>query len=163
MLDLQLSKESLPAVGIVGQLSEEIRAELFARGQVSELNPGEILAVQGKHHGKLSVILSGALEVKGHARGDTVTLAKLSPGDTVGEMSAIDPKKASANVEAVKPTTYWWISMEAYRQFLGEDWERAFAVLLVLSKELCHRIRMNTETMLRMQEQSREASFDSDF
>ena len=127
----------LPALGIIADLSEETRKALFEKGQLAEMKAGDYLVVQGQHHQKLSMILSGKLKVKSHAHGDTVELAELGPGMTVGEMSAIDPRKASANVEATEDVTYWWISMENFHEFVATDWERGYLVLMVLAKELC--------------------------
>lgn len=153
----------LPPLGIMAELDEETRTALCRVGQFGSMKPGEYLAIQGQHHKRLSFILSGKLAVKSHAHGDTITLAELQGGATVGEMSAIDPHLASASVEALEPVEYWWVSMDDFNKFASTDWKRGYAVLKVLAKELCYRIRMNTEHMLHTKEEMRTHFFDMDY
>ena len=153
----------LPPLGIMADLDEDTRTALCKVGQFGTLQPGEYLAIQGQHHRKLSFILSGELSVNSHAHGDTIHLADLKAGDTVGEMSAIDPRVASASVEVSKPTEYWWVSMEDFNNFVATDWQRGYSILKILAKELCYRIRMGTESMLKTKEDLRSHFIDMDY
>ena len=47
------------------------------------------------------LIISGEVSVKISANGENIKVAKLESGDVVGEMSIIDPKKASATARIV--------------------------------------------------------------
>ena len=51
---------------------------------------------------------------------------------------------------------------EAFRQFAEEDPAKGYAVLMVLAKELCHRLRHNSDSMLR-REETRGTHVRSDF
>ena len=55
------------------------------------------------------------------------------------------------------------ISTEAFRQFAEEDPAKGYAVLMVLAKELCHRLRHNSDSMLRREETMRDHYRDMDY
>jgi CRP-like cAMP-binding protein len=154
---------ALPSNGLFAELSHELRTRLAAAGQFRVLPVGTYLMAQGEAHHGLVVILQGRLTVTVHAHGDTVQVAELGPGHTVGEMNLIDPHKASADVVAVEPASVWTISEEAFRQFVDQDPRAGYAILKLLSRELCRRLRHNNETMLRQIETTRAHFRDNDY
>ena len=90
-------------------------------------------------------------------------VAELGPGHTVGEMNLIDPHKASADVVVVEPASVWTISEEAFRQFVDQDPRAGYAILKLLSRELCRRLRHNNESMLKQIETTRAHFRDNDY
>ena len=156
-------EEILPAIGVLADLDEDIRRQLAAAGEFVTLGEGKYLALQGKHPVTLSFILSGSVSVKSHAHGDTVELAILGPGESVGEMHSIDPRPASANVRTREETRVWQISPEAFDQFLEADKSIGYAIMKALAKELCRRIRCDTERSLREEDRRHSEGFTSDY
>ena len=155
--------EILPPIGVLAELDEDTRRKLTAAGEFVTLPEGKYLAIQGDKPAKLSFILSGSVRVKSHAHGDTVELATLGPGESVGEMSTIDPRPASANVRTSEETRVWQISPSDFDQFLEADKSIGYAIMKALAKELCYRIRRDTERSLREADQRHDESFRADY
>ena len=76
----------------------------------------------------------------------------IMPGESVGEMNVIDPKKASADVKAVITSRVWSISKEALDHYLEENPIHGVQLLRSISIQLCRRIRRNSDKMLRQLE-----------
>lgn len=159
----QEAEEILPAIGVLADLSEDIRRKLTSVGNFVTLPEGKYLAIQGEHPVTLSFILSGEVSVKSHAHGDTVELARLGAGQSVGEMATIDPRPASASVRTSKETRVWQMSPTDFDAFLGSDTAIGYAVMKALARELCGRIRSDTERSLREADQRHSESFRSDY
>lgn len=154
----------LPSLGIIGRLDESIRSRLGQAGEFTTAPVGFYVAKQGQPHNALAVILEGKLSVSTHAHGDIVKLANLGPGETVGEMSIIDPQKASADVVVVdSPAKLWTISGDALEKLVQHDPVTGYKILKVLATELCRRLRHNSEVMLRREETRRDRFFDMDY
>lgn len=157
------TEEILPAIGVLAEVDEEIRRQLTAAGTFTTLPEGKYLAIQGKHPVTLSFILSGSVSVKSHAHGDTVELARLGAGESIGEMSSIDPRPASANVRTSEETRVWQISPEKFDEFLESDKTAGYAIMKALAKELCGRIRSDTERSLREADRRHSEGFSADY
>jgi len=153
----------LPAIGVLADLDEPIRRSLSEAGEFVTLAEGKYLAVQGKVPAVLAFVIKGSVSVKSHAHGDTVELAKLGPGESVGEMSAIDPRPASANVRTNEETRLWQISPAEFDKFLEADLASGYAIMKALAKELCRRIRSDTERSLREADRRHTDSFTADY
>lgn len=154
----------LPTHGLIGQLSPELRKRFEAVGKFVTVKPGTHVAVQGDPHHALAVIIDGKLSVSCHAHGDVIRLAELGPGETVGEMSVIDPQRASADVTVVgRPARLWKVSGEAFDAFVEQDPAAGYQIMKVLATELCRRIRHNSDSMLRRAEATRDRFLDMDY
>ena len=159
----QAPDKILPAVGVLAHVDEPIRRHLTAAGKFVTLPAGKYLAIQGELPPMLSFILSGSVSVKSHAHGDTVELATLGPGDSVGEMSTIDPRPASANVRTSEETRVWQISPANFDRFLELDKAAGYAIMKALARELCGRIRRDTERSLRDADRRHSEGFSADY
>ena len=89
-------KHKVIKCGFLAELNEDLCDKLVQVGSFTSKKKGECLAVQGQPHSRMSLIISGQVSVKITANGESLKVAKLKSGDVVGEMSIIDPKKASA-------------------------------------------------------------------
>ena len=154
---------SLPAVGLLAELSEDVRARLAEAGVIEELPVDAYLVSQGQPHDDLTFIISGKLKVTAHAHGDTVQLAEIGPGHTVGEMNVLDPQNASADVVVIEPARVWSISAEALETLIANDAKTGLEIIRVLARELCRRLRQNSETMLKQAESTRVYFRDNDY
>ena len=141
-----LSKE----VGFLANLESEVRERLVNIGNFETKERGDYLSVQGHPHSKMSLIISGQVSVKIRANGESLTVMKLGPSDVVGEMSIIDPKKASATARVVSNNAQLWqISADEFTKFLLSDQYAGFKIMKELARILCKRIRLYNEQMLR--------------
>jgi CRP-like cAMP-binding protein len=164
MSEPSTNREKLPNIGPIGVLSEETRSKLAHVGRFETLATGEYLAVQGEPHSTLAVILKGHPFVFCHAHGDKIDLATLNPGETVGEMSLIDPQPASASVIVREgPVEIWAIEQAEFEQLVEADPRLGYEILNALAKELCFRLRRNSETMLSKASEQRNRFRDLDY
>ena len=88
-------------VGFFGKLDDSLSENLFKVGNLVIKKKGDYLSVQGQPHSNMSLIISGEVSVKISANGENIKIAKLGTGDVDGEMSIIDPKKASATARVI--------------------------------------------------------------
>src|SRR5688572_31599924 len=108
---------ALPAIGILESLDEEARSALAAAGEVSSLPEGAPLLKQGDQQSRLYFLLDGKLSATCHSDNSIVELGMIMPGESVGEMNVIDPRKASADVKAARASRVWSISRESLDTF----------------------------------------------
>jgi CRP-like cAMP-binding protein len=108
---------------------------MIAAGLKQHLNPGDVLIHEGKPAASLFLVLEGLVSVIAqHARNQEV--ARLGPGEILGEMSFVDSRPPSATVCAVEPCTVLIIPRTVLAARLAEDvafaarFYRAIAVFL---------------------------------
>lgn len=142
----------LPAIGILESLSEEARAALSAAGEISGLPEGAYLLKQGDQHERLYFLLEGKLSASCHSDNSIVELGMIMPGESVGEMNVIDPRKASADVKAARASRVWSISKPALDAFMDVNPAAGVNLMRALATMLCRRIRKASDRMLRQAE-----------
>ncbi len=145
-------RSQLPPIGILEGLPEEARTRLAACGRVSSLPEGFFLMKQGEPQDLLYILLSGKLSATAHSDSSLVELGMIMPGESVGEMNVIDPKKASADVKAVISSRVWSIAKADLDRYLEEEPVEGVHLLRSISIQLCRRIRRNSDKMLRQLE-----------
>ena len=154
----------LPALGIFADLSPELRARLAAAGRFEILTPGAYIAVQGEPHDHLTFVLSGHLDVYVRNQADTIKVATIGPGETAGEMNLIDPQNASADVVVGhEPVRAFCITDADFDGLVRQDCAAGFVILKALSKELCRRLRSNSQALLRQADRVRTHFRDEDY
>lgn len=158
------SGNQLPSVGLLTELDPAIRQRLAACGRFETISGGDYLIRQGEPHDALSVVVSGNLVISCHRQGDYVELAKLGSGHTVGEMSLLDPQKSSADVRVDKlGACIWTINGDAFNALVESDKETGYAVMKMLAKEMCRRLRQNSDHMLHQADELRTHFLDIDY
>jgi CRP-like cAMP-binding protein len=95
----------------IEMLADGLRITSFARGVV--------LMRQGEIGASMFVIVSGALEVAVHVAGGRKVVARLGPGDVVGEMSLMTGAYRSATVTATRAVTAVEIGKPSLRELLA--------------------------------------------
>jgi len=108
---------------------------MIAAGVKQPLNPGDVLIQEGKPATSIFLVLEGLVSVNAqHARNQEV--ARLGPGEILGEMSFVDSRPPSATVRALQPCTVLVIPRRVLEARLAEDvsfaarFYRAIAVFL---------------------------------
>ena len=102
-----------------------------------QLQPDEILFVEGDPGQEMFILMKGALKIVKNGRTITVTEAV----DYVGEMAIIEEKPRSATVEAIDPCTLLKITYNDFENLFA----RQPASLVSLMKSLSRKIRVDTE------------------
>lgn len=146
------TRSTLPPIGILDSLPEEARTALAASGRFSSLPEGFFLMKQGDPQDLLYILISGKLSATAHSDSSVVELGMIMPGESVGEMNVIDPKKASADVKSVITSRVWSISKESLDRYVEENPIHGVQLLRSISIQLCRRIRRNSDKMLRQLE-----------
>ena len=123
-------------------VSLESVEELLEGCELRRLAPGDVLLSLGQANSVMYMILSGELSI--HLEGPTSeAVAKLGPGETVGELSVIDQSPASAYVVAAEPTRLLAIDEPRFWNLVNASHD--FAVNLLFS--LAKRLRANNSTV----------------
>lgn len=100
--------------------------------------PGEVVFAEGEPSELVGRIESGALEVVRRVGDREVVLARLGPGEHVGEMGVLEARPRAATVRAVEPTRLVLLGREAFLEQVASDPALAHR-LLVTSSERLHR------------------------
>ncbi|MFT4548347.1 MAG: CRP-like cAMP-binding protein [Verrucomicrobiales bacterium] len=161
-MDTELPEHSLPATGALADLPPEIRQQLAAAGDFVTLPEGSYLAIEGRQPEFLYVILTGSVAVRCHSHGETIDLAELGAGETVCEMSAINPHISKSTVRTNQETHVWQIKQEEFRAFMTGDPAVGLVIMTALAKELCRRIHQDSERTMHMVDEVHTASYEAD-
>jgi CRP-like cAMP-binding protein len=123
------------ALVFLGILNDADVEWMLAAGVKQELNPGQLLIQEGKPAASVFLVLEGALSVVARAAGNR-EVARLLPGEIVGEMSCIDSRPPSATVKALGSVSVLAIPRLGLEARLSQDapfaalFYRAIAVFL---------------------------------
>jgi CRP-like cAMP-binding protein len=90
------------------------RTTLVERFETRIYEKGEKLLEQGQEATGLHLVASGQVAVVTRDATDSVVLATLSPGETVGEVALVLRRKANADVIAVHPTVTLFLPREEF-------------------------------------------------
>jgi CRP/FNR family cyclic AMP-dependent transcriptional regulator len=107
--------------------------EGLARGATTvEWEPGEIVFEEGDTGDHCYVLHSGAVKVvRRFADGLRLTLARLGPGNIVGELALFEGDRRSATVEAVEPSIAVCLSARNVMAILRTDADAALGMAQV--------------------------------
>jgi CRP-like cAMP-binding protein len=120
-------------ISLFSSCSRRDLAHIAALTLPAELKKGTILTRQGADGGLAFIIASGRAEVSRDGR----SLARLGPGDVVGELSLIDGQPRSATVTALSDMEV----LELDRRDLQKVMKKVPAVLRKLLESLSQRLR----------------------
>jgi CRP-like cAMP-binding protein len=98
---------------LVAVPSEE-RSKLVERFETRIFEKGVRLVIEGDEARGLHLIASGEVAVVAHEGGESVVLATLPPGETVGEVALVLRRKANADVIAVHPTVTLFLPRDQF-------------------------------------------------
>lgn len=156
--------QTLPDLGILAKLQPSDRKILAQAGDFQVLSERSYFATQGEPQDAMAIILEGKVVVSCRARGEIIELARLGPGEIIGEMSIIDPQGASADVRVIDGTARLWVLTAAgFESFVDGHADIGFQFLKAIASRLCQRIRRNSDVMLRQSEQTRHRFLDLDY
>ncbi len=152
----------LPAIGILEALDAAELAKLSDFGHSLRLEKGEVTVEQGTRQDSLYVVLDGRMEVT-RTKGDSeLVIGVLKKGESFGEMSIIDPAKASATVRALDPALVWRIRRARLDDFILRDPDAGLRLLWKISGLLVRRLRFLDKSVAdfaieKLKEEEREA------
>ena len=120
--------------------------ELLLEGcELRRLAPGDVLLALGQANNVMYMILSGELSV--HLEGPlSEAVAKLGPGETVGELSVIDQSPASAYVVAAEPTRLLAVDEPRFWNLVNASHDFAVNLLFSLARACARTTRRSRPT-----------------
>lgn len=137
-----LTKPTLPTFSWIGQLKDDDRDLLSSYGEFFPGHPGNIIIEEGAQQTEVFVVISGALQVQAKQEDGTETLlARVGPGETLGEISLFDPGPAAATVVAVEFSQLWRIADADLLQFMTDNPGAGNVLLRTLASILAQRLR----------------------
>ena len=137
-----LTRPTLPTFSWIGHLKEDDRDLLSSYGEFFPGHPGNVIIEEGAQQTEVFVVISGELEV--HAKqedGTDTLLARVGPGETLGEISLFDPGPAAATVTAVEFSQLWRIADAHLLQFMIDNPGAGNVLLRTLASILAQRLR----------------------
>src|SRR5471030_1260992 len=137
-----LSKPTLPTFSWIGHLNEDYRDLLSSYGEFFPGHPGNVIIEEGVQQTEVFVVISGELEVRAKQEDGTETLlARVGPGETLGEICLFDPGLASATVTASEFSQLWRIADADLIKFMEDNPGAGNVLLRTLATILAQRLR----------------------
>lgn len=96
------------------------RAMLVERFETRIFEKGDNVVSAGEEAQGLHLVASGEVAVLLHEAGESMVLATLVPGDTVGEVALVLRRKANADVTAVTPTVTLFLPKEEFLSLITD-------------------------------------------
>lgn len=137
-----VTRDELSRLHMLRRVALESVEGLLADCEVWELAPGDELLAQGQTNQTMYFVLEGHLGVFVRDE-DTEPVATLAPGETVGELSVLDDRPATAWVRALDEVRVLAVGEESFWQLVGASHELSVNLLLLLAQ----RMRSNLQTM----------------
>ncbi|MDP6581198.1 MAG: cyclic nucleotide-binding domain-containing protein [Vicinamibacterales bacterium] len=108
------------ALKLLSDLGDDDIRWILDTGHEEEVAADTVLITEGTDPDNLYILLSGVVDIRVSGIGAT-PLAKLGPGELLGEMSFLDGAPASANVVAGEPSLVLALPRQALQARLGGD------------------------------------------
>lgn len=127
------------AIPIFSGLSREDVAKVLGKMEETSFGAGTTIFSQGDQGDAFYLIQSGAVQVMLESgAGKSEIIAVLGPKDWFGEMALLTGEPRSATIFAVKPTTLWRLSREAWNDLIDKHPTWLLQFCATLSKRLSH-------------------------
>ena len=143
----KLIRSELPNVGIVVEMDDDDRRLLGGYGEFLPAQAGQTIITAGEDQPYLYLVISGLLHVTIQIEGRTKLVARVESGETLGEVNAFDPEKASATVTAQEFTQIWKASKADIDEFVNAYPAAGASLLSGIITVMCRRIRNMNEKL----------------
>ena len=110
----------LRALPYFEDLPDELLDRVCGASEQIELDPDDVIIEEGSHSGEMFVLVEGELGVTKASGGKEVMLARLAPGEVVGEIALLDGSPRTATVAATMASLVVRIPAEAFEKLLGD-------------------------------------------
>lgn len=116
-----------------------------------ELPKGKTLFSEGSHGTAFCFLAFGELEVwKQGENGERVNIARLTPGDSAGEMAMVDGLVRSATVEAAERSTVLVIKREQFQKLLQDEPRLSARLLIGIARMLSINLRKTSTELTKL-------------
>lgn len=154
--------ELLQRMPIFGGIRNDVLQCLLDRAQICKIPAGEFFFKQGEQALYMYVLESGRASVRKTWNGAELELGSLGSGDCFGEMALIDMTARSASVRAEVECSAIEISSVNLHHVYEYDVEQYTIIQMNISRELCRRLRMTDERLMRVAAVTQEQPTDDE-
>lgn len=138
--------EVVAALPYFAGIEEDLVASIVERSQLLTIPEGTVIIEEGSDSEEMYVVVEGDLVVTKHSTDKEVTLARIGPGEVVGEIALLENAPRNATVAAAAESTLLLIPGDAFRDMLQNP-----KVVLRMFRAVAGRLR-NIEETLRHEE-----------
>ena len=131
----------------MSNLDAEDRLLLGGYGEFLPVHPDQILIHEGKEQDSLYFVISGVLHVHTDTKDKRTLVARVTTGETLGELNLFDPSTASASVTAKEFSQVWKANREDFEQFKASYPSAAAELLAGILREMSKRLRRMNEKL----------------
>ena len=131
---------------LLGQLNDLDIEWMISNGQKESIPAGEQLIKRNEEIENLYIILSGELTIR-QGINDENEVARIGPGEIVGEMSFLESRPPLVSVTAMEPCTVFMISRELINDKLTTDKTFRSNFYYSLALFLSNRLRKTTSQL----------------
>jgi signal transduction histidine kinase len=142
-----IDRAQLRRVPLFAALDEDDLDWIATACETADLAPGEVVAAEGDEGDALFVITAGELEVVKRSRTADVPLARLGPGEIVGEMAVLEGSPRNATIRAVQRSRIIRIRRDVVLELVGTRPSAAMSIIRTVTGRL-----RSTEALLRERE-----------
>ncbi|MFK7850166.1 MAG: Crp/Fnr family transcriptional regulator [Akkermansiaceae bacterium] len=143
----KLTRPELPSVGIVEEMDDDDRRLLSDYGEFLPAQAGQTVIETNEDQPYLYLVISGLLHVSIQVEGRAKLVARVEKGETLGEVNAFDPAKASATVTAQEFTQIWRANKADIDEFVAAYPAAGAKLLSGVITVMCRRIRQMNQKL----------------
>jgi CRP/FNR family transcriptional regulator, cyclic AMP receptor protein len=137
---MTVTVDQLREVSLFSELDDETLTKIIAHGREVDWRAGQTVIKEEDRKGEVfHLILSGTADVSSHG----TPVAKAGPGEYFGELSLLDGKPRSAQVEAETDLTTFSLASWHFERLMDEQEGLRHQMIVAL----CDKIRSLTEAL----------------
>lgn len=144
--------EMMRAMKIFQQFTDKELTLLAEYFKSISYNEGEFICRQGEESSTVIFLVSGEAEaLSGNANDPIRPSSRLGPNSMVGLVSVFDEQPRMASVVATGPVVAVYAARKDFSDLRSRNGATAYKMLGLLLKELCTRLRLTNELLLKLQ------------
>ena len=122
-------------------LDDEINI-LVKHAKIHSLDEGEVLFQEGDDGDFFAIVIDGLIEITKRIENEnSIIIASLTNGATLGEMALIDHETRSASAIAATPTTIFVLSRQSFDTLIDQSPRCGVKLIRKIATILCSNIR----------------------
>ena len=122
-------------------LDDEINI-LVKHAKIHSLDEGEVLFQEGDDGDFFAIVIDGLIEITKRVENEnSIIIASLTSGATLGEMALIDHETRSASAIAATPTTIFVLSRQSFDTLIDQSPRCGVKLIRKIATILCSTIR----------------------
>ncbi len=144
-----MSVDVLAQTALFGPLTDEQRIQVAERGAQRQVPEGELVFSEGDPGGEALVLLDGRVQVTLELSMQTeqAPVHTVVPGSVLGEFALAGSTERSATARALKDSTFFVLTREAFDELAEEDPRLGYVMLKELGRILVGRLVKTTREL----------------